>query len=49
MSIKEVKRLVNKSEPVGTWTDQIIYERMDVYEENFRMNHDDKELRLMKF
>lgn len=49
LSIKEVKRLVNKSEPVEHWTDQTMYERVDVYERTFRMKYVDQELRFVKF
>lgn len=48
-SIKEVKRIVNKSEPAERWTDHKAYENIQVYEELFRMDNITQELRFVKF
>ncbi len=48
-SLKEIKKQVNKSEPVVEWTNDASYEWVKVYEGFFRMQNVEKELRFVKF
>jgi hypothetical protein len=48
-SIKEIKRQINKSEPVVVWTDIKAYESVTVFEDKFHMDGVEKELRFIKF
>ena len=48
-SVKEIKKQVNKSEPVLMWKDDASYESVTVYEGFFRMQKGEKELRFVKF
>jgi hypothetical protein len=48
-SVKEIKKQVNKSEPVVVWEDDVSYESVTVYESFFRMKNVEKDLRFVKF
>lgn len=49
LSIRQVKKLVNKQEPIEVWKDVDGFERIDVYEAEFFMNDVEQPLRFVKF
>ena len=48
-SIRQVKRKVNKQEPVEIWTNENGIEKVEVYESMFTMDNVDQPLRFVKF
>ena len=48
-SVRQVKKKVNKSEPVGVWEYEKGFEKVFVYESTFTMNGVEQPLRFVKF
>ena len=48
-SIREVKRNVNKQDPIEIWTDVEKFESVKVYESEFMMDNVDRSLRFIKY
>ena len=48
-SLRQVKSLANKSDPVAVWTNEKGIERVDVYEKTFAMSGVEQPLRFVKF
>ena len=48
-SVRQVKKKVNKQEPVEVWTDEKGFEKVEVYESEFTMSNVDQPLHFIKF
>lgn len=48
-SVKQVKKKTNKQEPAEVWMNKKGFERVEVFESTFRMDHVDRPLRFVKF